>query len=49
MKMTKEEKIELQKKERSDSLDKILKSKSSKKIIVAGAGTGKTFTFKRVL
>jgi len=46
---TKEEKIAAQKKERDECLDKILKSKAPKKIIVAGAGTGKTFTFKEVL
>jgi superfamily I DNA/RNA helicase len=46
---TKEEKIATQKKEREECLNKILKSKASKKIIVAGAGTGKTFTFKKVL
>lgn len=47
--MTKEEKITTQKKERAECLDKILKSNASKKIIAAGAGTGKTFTFKEIL
>ena len=46
---TKEEIIATQKKERAECLDKILKSKASKKIIVSGAGTGKTFTFKELL
>ena len=47
--MTKKEKLEAQKKERAECLNKILKSKASKKIIVAGAGTGKTYTFKEIL
>lgn len=47
--MTKDEKIEEQKEERAECLDKILKSKAPKKIIVAGAGTGKTFIFKELL
>ena len=47
--MTKEEKIEAQKTERTECLDKILESDAPKKIIVAGAGTGKTFTFKKIL
>ncbi|MEW5799883.1 MAG: UvrD-helicase domain-containing protein, partial [Bacteroidota bacterium] len=34
---------------RKESLDAILNSKAKKKIIVAGPGTGKTFTFKKVL
>jgi len=46
---TKEELIEAQKKERTECLEKILASKSPKKIIVAGAGTGKTYTFKEIL
>lgn len=47
--MTVEEIIAIQKSEREKCLDAILLSKSSKKIILAGAGTGKTFTFKEVL
>jgi superfamily I DNA/RNA helicase len=38
-----------QKQERDECLDAILKSDSNKKLIVAGPGTGKTFTFKRLL
>ena len=44
-----EEIIAAQKVERKKCLDAILSSKSNKKIILAGAGTGKTFTFKEVL
>ena len=47
--MTIEEIISLQKDERKKCLDAILSSKSNKKLILAGAGTGKTFTFKEVL
>lgn len=47
--MTSEEIISIQKDEREKCLDAILSSKSKKKIILAGAGTGKTFTFKEVL
>lgn len=47
--MTIEETIATQKDERGKCLDAILSSKSKKKIILAGAGTGKTFTFKEVL
>lgn len=47
--MSNEEKIERQKQERSEILDAILASESPKKMIVAGAGTGKTFTFGQVL
>lgn len=46
---TKEEIIASQKSERTECLKKILESQASKKIIVAGAGTGKTFTFKELL
>lgn len=46
---TQEEIIASQKTERSECLKKILESNSPKKIIVAGAGTGKTFTFKELL
>jgi superfamily I DNA/RNA helicase len=38
-----------QKAERDRCLDAILNSKAPKKLIVAGAGTGKTFTFIKVL
>ena len=34
---------------RTDCLERILTSESSRQIIVAGAGTGKTFTFKQLL
>ena len=47
--MTVEELIQNQNEERKKCLDAILSSTASKKIIVAGAGTGKTFTFKNVL
>ena len=47
--MTKAEIIEAQKVERGVLLKTILESKASKKIIVAGAGTGKTYTFSEVL
>lgn len=47
--MTVEEIIAIQQGERENCLNAILSSKSKKKIILAGAGTGKTFTFKEVL
>jgi len=47
--MTKEEHILSQKEERGKILQEILESKAKKKIIVAGAGTGKTYTFKKIL
>lgn len=47
--MTKEELIISQKEERGKILQSILDSKEQKKIIVAGAGTGKTFTFSKIL
>lgn len=47
--MTREEFIISQKKERGKILQSILQSKEKKKIIVAGAGTGKTFTFSEIL
>ena len=47
--MTKEELIKSQKGERGEILRSILYSKEKKKIIVAGAGTGKTFTFREIL
>ena len=34
--------------ERKACLDKIIDSKSLKKIIVAGPGTGKTYTFSKI-
>jgi len=47
--MTKEEYIVFQKEERGEILQSILESKAKKKLIIAGAGTGKTFTFSEVL
>ncbi len=47
--MLTEEEVTKQKKERIDCLEKILDSSARKKIIVAGAGTGKTFTFEKIL
>ena len=47
--MTKEELIEIQKAERSSCSDAIVNSTATRKVIVAGAGTGKTFTFAQVL
>lgn len=47
--MTTEEIIARQKKERQKCLEAIVSSKAAKKIIIAGAGTGKTFTFREVL
>jgi superfamily I DNA/RNA helicase len=47
--MTKAEYIQYQKEERTKILQSILNSKSDKKLIVAGAGTGKTFTFGEIL
>jgi len=47
--MTKEELIENQKAERTACSDAIVNSTAPKKVIVAGAGTGKTFTFQQVL
>jgi superfamily I DNA/RNA helicase len=38
-----------QKKKRQSCLDAILNSSASRKLIVAGPGTGKTFTFKQLL
>lgn len=42
-------KYEQSKKERSEYVDKILESNSSKKVVVAGPGTGKTYLFKQIL
>lgn len=42
-------KYELSKKERSEYVSKILESSSSKKVVVAGPGTGKTYLFKQIL
>lgn len=47
--MIKAEIIEAQKAERAILLKTILESKAPKKIIVAGAGTGKTYTFSEIL
>ena len=47
--MTKEEHIANQKAERDAITKAILESKEPRKLIVAGAGTGKTFTFSAVL
>lgn len=47
--MTVDELKRHQKVERARRLQSILDSKSKKKVIVAGAGTGKTFTFGQVL
>lgn len=47
--MTEAEIITAQKQELDLLLKSILESKSSKKIIVAGAGTGKTHTFREIL
>ncbi|MBI2271976.1 MAG: ATP-dependent helicase [Bacteroidetes bacterium] len=47
--MTKEEHIAKQKAERTAITKEILESKEPRKLIVAGAGTGKTFTFSEVL
>lgn len=47
--MTKEEIIARQKEEKDKCIRKIIESSASKKIIVAGAGTGKTYTFKEIL
>lgn len=47
--MSKEEIIQKQKEERNQILANILASNLTKKLIVAGAGTGKTFTFSQVL
>jgi superfamily I DNA/RNA helicase len=47
--MTKAEFIAAQKEERGILLKAILESKAPRKIIVAGAGTGKTYTFSEVL
>jgi len=40
---------ESQKKQRSDALEKIVNSTHDFKVLVAGAGTGKTYAFKKVL
>jgi superfamily I DNA/RNA helicase len=42
-------KYELSKKERTESVNKILESSSPKKVVVAGPGTGKTYLFKQIL
>jgi UvrD/REP helicase N-terminal domain/UvrD-like helicase C-terminal domain len=43
------DKYALSKADRQKYIDAILQSKSSKKIVVAGPGTGKTFLFKEIL
>src|SRR5262245_14736272 len=47
--MTPQEIILTQKKERAKCLESIVQSAAPKKIILAGAGTGKTYTFKEIL
>lgn len=47
--MNKEEWIAFQKKDLEDKINEIVNSVSSKKIIVAGPGTGKTHVFKLIL
>ena len=47
--MPKENKYEKSNRERSEFVDKILVSGSTKKVVVAGPGTGKTFLFKELL
>lgn len=47
--MTPAEIRESQRKKRAECLQAILDSTEPKKLIVAGAGTGKTFTFREVL
>ncbi len=47
--MTREEIKERQRKERTQCLQKILDSKATKKLILSGAGTGKTYTFREQL
>ncbi len=42
-------KYEKARKEREKCVENILRSKSKKKIVVAGPGTGKTFLFKKIL
>lgn len=44
-----EETISAQINERRECINAILSSKSNKKIVLAGAGTGKTYTFREVL
>ncbi|MFC1948339.1 UvrD-helicase domain-containing protein, partial [Chloroflexota bacterium] len=47
--MNTEEIIEIQKEERRKCIDAIINSESKNKLIIAGAGTGKTYTFLEVL
>lgn len=47
--MSTKEAIATQIEERRRCINAILSSKSSKKIVVAGAGTGKTYTFREIL
>src|SRR4051812_36596249 len=41
--------LDQQKQSRTDATNKILQSDAEKKLIVAGPGTGKTFTFQEAL
>lgn len=43
------ETIQRQREERRNCINAIISSKSNKKIILAGAGTGKTYTFREIL
>lgn len=43
------ETIQKQREERRNCIDALISSKSNKKIILAGAGTGKTYTFREIL
>jgi len=47
--MTTPTEFSMQKMERTKHLQMILESGSSKRLVVAGPGTGKTFTFKRII
>jgi hypothetical protein len=47
--MTTDEKYAASKLERQKYIDRILSSKSQKKVVVAGPGTGKTFLFKQIV
>lgn len=47
--MPEDNKYEISQKERSEFVNKILESVSTKKVVVAGPGTGKTHLFKEIL
>lgn len=47
--MPEDNKYEISQKERSEFVNKILTSASTKKVVVAGPGTGKTYLFKEIL